>query len=72
MTMFYEVQVERRGFGFCDSTNVASSSPEVAAASAEKIIAKRLYGDDWAKVAHEFFAYSVREMTAAEFIPTAA
>lgn len=70
MTIFYEVSVERFGFGYCDHVKVAASKPELAAEAAERIAASRLAGDDWVKIIHQFFAYSVREMTAAEFIRT--
>ena len=66
MTILYEVQVERRDFGHCESVRVASSEPILACEAAERIAAERLAGDDWAKIVHRFFAYSVRELTAAD------
>lgn len=69
MTTIYNVDVERAGFGFCTSIRTAASSPMLACEAAERIAAANLYGADWSKVVHQFFAYHVREMTAGEFIP---
>jgi|ERR1700674_1883718 len=70
MTTIYEVQVERTGFGSCHTVRVAhkDNHPELAAEAAERIIARAFYGDDWAKVVHQFFAYRVRELTGADML----
>ncbi|MBX3579896.1 MAG: hypothetical protein KF723_22060 [Rhizobiaceae bacterium] len=68
MTIFYKVHVERTDRGFCDHCMVAAASPILAAEAAERIIAERLVGDGWSRIVHEFFAYHVAELTAADFM----
>ena len=66
MNTIYDVQVERHGFGYCTVIRTAASSPMLACETAERLAARELYGDDWAKVVHEFFAYQVRPIESAE------
>lgn len=72
MTIIYDVRVERAGFGYCVSIRTAARSSILACEAAERIAARNLYGDAWAKVVHEFFAYSVKELTAADMMTPAA
>ena len=65
MTVLFEVQVERTGFGYCCGVRVAASKPELAAEAAERIVAERFGG---MSVLHQFFAYSVKALTGADFL----
>lgn len=68
MTTLYNVDVERTGMGQCRRIMVAASEPMLAAEHAERLAAMKLYGQEWASVVHQFFAYRVTELSGADMI----
>ncbi len=72
MTIIYEVSVNRTVNNVvidCGPMRVASSQPILACESAERLMAARHDRDNWATTLNQYFAYRVRELTAAEAFP---
>ncbi len=73
MTAIYEVSVESSYVGPAPDNHilirVAASSPMAACEHAERIAATKYAGANWAAIVYRFFAFRVRELTAAETFP---